>query len=134
MYKFLPHTADFRMYVRAASPEELFKEALLGMMKVLKSDLEAFEDGISESVELKAGDMTVLLIDFLNEVLTLAQTNKEIYTDVDFEAFGETHLKANLRGARVDEFDEDIKAVTYHEADVVQNAKGEWETNLVFDI
>jgi len=86
------------------------------------------------TVTVYASDRTALLVDFLNEALSLAQIHKEVYLSVAFSTFSEIALEATLKGAKVDEFNEDIKAVTYHEADVRQNEKGEWETTLIFDI
>ena len=39
-----------------------------------------------------------------------------------------------LSGTRINNFDEEIKAVTYHEANVIKNKKGLWETCIIFDI
>jgi SHS2 domain-containing protein len=41
---------------------------------------------------------------------------------------------ATIKGNRVSYFDEDIKAVTYHEAAVKQNNEGQLETVIIFDI
>ena len=83
---------------------------------------------------VEAPDTTALLIDFLSEVLALSQINKEIYGRMTFSHFSPTKVEATLGGVMAEKFDEDIKAVTYHEADVRQNEKGEWETMIVFDI
>jgi SHS2 domain-containing protein len=42
-------------------------------------------------------------------------------------------LDAELEGHPVVRFGEDVKAVTYHEADV-QERNGLWSTTLVFDV
>jgi SHS2 domain-containing protein len=38
-----------------------------------------------------------------------------------------------IRGCPVDHFNDDIKAVTYHGAEVVNDA-GKWRTPVIFDI
>lgn len=133
-YEILKHTADLRMKVAGKTLPDLFSEALRGMMSVLKSDAEKGAAAVKRQVVMEAGDTTALLVDFLSEALSLAQTRKEIYTGASFRMFTETSLEAELIGLAVEEFDEDIKAVTYHEADVKRNEMGEWETMLVFDI
>lgn len=138
----LKHTADLRIRVWADSLERLFQDAVFGMMGVLKENFKpqalnhkkSTNPELKREIKIKAGDQTALIVDFLNEALTMAQTNKEVYTGVKFNKISETELEAELNGIPVDEFDEDIKAVTYHEADVRQNESGEWETMLVFDI
>ena len=60
--------------------------------------------------------------------------NEEIYNEVKFLEFSETKLKAKIYGQKVDEFDEDIKAVTYHEVEIIKNDKGGFEAVIVLDI
>lgn len=136
-YEVIEHTADIKIRVWGDSLENLFSEAMLamtGIMSIIPS-LTIVQEGIMQrNVEVEAPDKTALLVDFLSEVLALSQTHKEVYIGVEFGRFSDAELMATLRGVKVNEFDEDIKAVTYHEADVKQNERGEWETPLVFDI
>lgn len=134
-YEIQKHTADVRLRVRGNTAEELFSEALKGMMNIMKHESYSMKQKrIERSITVYASDRTALLVDFLNEALSLAQIHKEVYFNVAFSTFSEIALEAALLGAKVNEFDEDIKAATYHEADVRQNEKGEWETMLVLDI
>ncbi len=79
-------------------------------------------------------DRTTLLIDFLSELLTLAYTEKAIFCYVHIEKMSETQINAIVSGALVDGFEEDVKAVTYHEANVQKNETGNWETIVIVDI
>ena len=133
-YRILEHTADVRMLAEGRTLEELFREALRGMMEVLKAEKK--EGGVESQrrIEIEAAGRTALLVDFLNEALWLAHTHHEAFTRVAFDEISETRLKAALRGWPVEGFGEDIKAVTYHEAEIRENATGNLETVLVFDI
>lgn len=133
-YKVIEHISDLQMKIEADTLQDLFVEAMQGMMAMVKLKIEFAAPKIKREISLKSPDRTALLIDFLNEVLALSQSNKEVYDDISFKKFDETSLEAEIRGFKVLEFDEDIKAVTYHEADVRENSKGVWKTNLVFDI
>lgn len=134
-YEVLSHTADLRLRVRGKTLRELFTEALRGLQAVTRREVgEGRNRMTTRRVALTAPNQTVLLVDFLNEALSLSHIHREVYTNALIEKLADTELAATLTGAPVDCFDEDIKAVTYHEADVKQNAKGEWETMLVFDI
>lgn len=133
-YKILEHTADIRMAVQGRTLEELFSDALAGMASILKSQNASDKKQVERAISLEAPDTTALLIDFLNETLRLAQTNKESYTQVEFKKILPQSLEANLRGFKVQSFEEDIKAVTYHEAEVKRKKDGIWETNIIFDI
>lgn len=135
-YKVLPHTADVRLWVEADSHEELFSAALEGMASLIKDSLAEMSAGkrIEEKLELEAPDVTALLIDFLSAALTLAHQNKAVFTEVAFDSLNETALMCTIKGFETDGFDDDIKAVTYHEAEVKKNRAGRFETMIVFDI
>jgi protein archease len=133
-YTILEHTADVRMRVEARTLEKLFAEALGGMMEVLKPERKKDAAETTRRIELDAPAATPLLVDFLNEALWLAHTHREAFASVAFDAISETHVAAVLRGAPAESFGEDIKAVTYHEAEIRKNAAENLETVLVFDI
>lgn len=139
MYKirFLPHTADVRVRLEAGSQESLFRAALAAMNRLLKR-AGCKKNGRYEldlPVLIEAKDATVLLVDFLSEALSAAYTEKAVYCRIHFEELTRTRLRATLSGRSVAAFDEDIKAVTYHEAEVVHDEKtGRWSTLVVFDI
>lgn len=129
------HTSDIRLAVRADSLEELFRGALEGMAGIMQPGLpEKQSHPLTEALSLAADDTTSLLIDFLSEVLTRMHIRRAIYSAVSFTELTQQTLSAVIAGAPVDGFDKDIKAVTYHEADVKQRATGEWGTTIVFDI
>jgi SHS2 domain-containing protein len=79
-------------------------------------------------------DTTCLLVDYLSDVLTLSYTEKAVFCAVNFHKLEETSLSARIYGRAVEGFDEEIKAVTYHGANVRQNQKKQWETCIIFDI
>lgn len=84
-------------------------------------------------VSVMGKNKTSLLIDFLNEVLTLAHINKEYYPVISIKTLTEEKIEASLRGFQVSKFENDVKAVTYHEAEVI-NESGKWSVSLVLDV
>lgn len=140
-YEFISHTADVRLKIKGDSLEELFLAALQGMGNLIKKNIcsdesiqNSKEEVLKEKIEVVAPDLTSLLIDFLSEVLTASQVNKVVYCKVKFEKIDHNNIKAIIYGTMVENFDEDIKAVTYHEAEVKKNNEGLWETIIIFDI
>ena len=131
----ISHTADLRIRVWGGDYKELFRSAFKCMMKILKKESGAATENASiKNLKVESADITGLLIDFLNEVLYHAETNREIYTGVKFIKFEETALEARLSGFPTAHFDEDIKAVSYHEAEIKKNPEGLFEARIVFDI
>lgn len=133
-YKILEHTADVRMIVQADSLEKLFSEAVYGMMKIIEPKVDNKKEVIERTISLEALDTTALLIDFLNEVLLATHIHKEVYNEAIFKSLSERSLEAKLSGFIAKSLGEDIKAVTYHEAEVKKKKEGTWETMLIFDI
>lgn len=135
-FEILRHTADIRLKAIADNYENLFSAALEGMNYIIKRK---FDKSLSlmnfkDIVNVESIDRSMLLIDFLSEVLTLSHLYKAIYHSVNFKSFTETNLTAEVEGDKVGNFDEDIKAVTYHEAEIRKNEQGLYETIIVFDI
>ena len=133
-FEFLPHTADIRMLVEASTIQELFEAALEGMNAVLHPDDISDPDQQTYNLQISSLDTTSLLIDFLSDVLTTEYERKTIFNFIEIHQLTEKNIEAGLLGSKIKHFAEDIKAVTYHEANVHQNAKGNWETVVIFDI
>lgn len=131
-YTFLPHTADVRIEVEAETEEELFRESLFALCEFVKAI--GSGERREREVEVEAGNATDSLVDFLNEGLWRIHSYREVYDAVEFELCSNTHVKAVLRGHAFEEMQEDVKAVTYHEANVTLSMEGRWTTVLVLDI
>lgn len=132
MFAIEQHTADIRVRVEAGSPGDLFREALAALMHVL-GPVVVSRERVAREIAVDAPDLTALLVDFLNEALGLALVHRETYDSVRFEVLGETSLRGTLEGTPAS-FSEEVKAVTYHEAEVVRRPDGTCSTTLVFDI
>ena len=130
MFEILQHTADVRLRVTASTLEELFADALRGLMAVMHGTASA--GARTEEIELDSVDITALLVDFLNEALVRAHVHRRSFTGASFAALTETHVAATLTSVPA-AFEEDVKAVTYHEAEVRRDGDG-WTTMLVLDI
>jgi len=138
-YKILPHVADVKIQAFSKTKEELFANAMAGMMEILKSQ-PAYRQGrpkadkVTRRIKIKSLDLDALLVDFLSEVLYLIQTNKEIYNEIKFTKFNDRELEGELSGNKVESFGEDIKAVTYHGLEIRKNKDGLYEATILFDI
>ena len=132
-YEILEHTGDVKIKAFGATKEELFGNAMRGMMAVLNPKSEARNPKRRE-VKVESSDINALLVDFLSEVNYLRQVHREAYEKVRFDKFSDTTIEGALKGFQVEEFGEDIKAVTFHALDIHQNPQGLWETDIVFDV
>lgn len=135
-YHFLEHTADIRIRLDANTIGGLFQAGVLSLAEILKPGFCTKQKEFPVRAELKVEslDSTALLVDFLSDILTLCHTNQVIYCKVEVQHLSETDILAKLFGSPVDRFEDDIKAVTYHEAEVRKNKSGGWSSMIIVDI
>ena len=133
-HKILDHTADLRLKCEGSTLEDLFTAAFEGMSQIIKKEYDDSRQGVKKEIILAADNETVLLIDFLSEVLTQSHISRAVFTNLKIKKLKNTEMHAEIYGYKTDGFDEDIKAVTYHEAQIRKNTEGNLETVIVFDI
>lgn len=133
MFELMPHTGDIRVRVAAGTLPILFAEAVRAMMFVLQARPDPSAVPSERHVSVHSTDRTALLVDFLNELLGLSAIRAESFSTVLLRSLTETSLEADVLATRA-QFGEEIKAVTYHEANVAQGHDGTWSTMLVFDL
>ena len=132
-YEILEHKADLKIKAFGKTKEELFLNMMIGMTESQKPEI---EEGarVKREIRIQSLDLPSLLVDFLSEILSLGQINKETYKEVSFRKFSDSEIEGDLVGQGVKGFAEDIKGVTYHELDVHQREDGSWEGIVIFDI
>lgn len=133
-FKILEHKADLKIRVYGKTKKDLFSSALLGMTDNMKAELAEPEKKVGRRIRIKSPGLATLLADFLNEALYLSQLNREAYFDVKFKKFSDTALEGELIGKKIERFNEDIKAATYHGLNIQRNARGIFEAAVLFDI
>ncbi len=74
-----------------------------------------------------------MLVNWLNEILYLQETQREIYQEFKIASLTDTELEATLQGAPSAPTIKFIKAVTFHDLQVRQTEAG-WEATIVVDV
>ncbi len=134
-YEYLPHTADVRIRAIGSDLPDLFDSALKGLCGVLYS--EPFNNDsnmFTSKINLKSIDSSALIIDFLSEALSLMYNNKAVMPQLKISKLENNQIIAELCGFHVDGFSEDIKAVTYHAAEIITNNDNQLEVIITLDI
>ncbi len=133
--RILSHTADIRLLVNANSRHELFSAGILGLNKMMSPGTRKKKYLYHREIRIEAPDLTSLFIDFLNEVLSYNHIDKCIYDKIVDLNLEENHvLSVKMEGFPVKKFNKDIKAVTYHEAEIKQSGAGIYQTMIILDI
>lgn len=136
MATMLEHMTDVAIQVEGPTLSGLYANALGEMNHILSPEtcLNPRHADCCMEFELKAPDPTTLLVDFLSECLALTYIHKALFCFVHFHEIDLHQLRACLYGRWYTELENEIKAVTFHGADVHQNQEGNWETTLLFDL
>ena len=136
MSPLLEHTSDIAIQAEGFTLEDVFSSALLQMDEVLVPGycLPTEHYDCQLRIELRGEDPTVLLVDFLSEALALSYIQKALFCYVYFEAMSEKELAGQLYGRWYEKLENEIKAVTFHEAHLRRDPSGKWGTPVLFDL
>jgi len=126
------HTADWAIRVRGATLPELFANAATGMYSLM-TDLPSIAPTVERSIEVKGVDAEALLVNWLNELIYHTEMDGEVFCEFHIELFEPTHLRATVQAGRGIELKKQIKAVTFHNLQIVLTGDG-YEATLVFDV
>ncbi|WP_042705698.1 archease [Methanomicrobium mobile] len=94
----LDHTADYLFRCRGRSPEELFSESARAMFSIMFENNDATGDAcVTKEIEVESDSLSNLLIDFLSELLFVAEVDCLVLSGVKPKITGNT-LKAEVTG------------------------------------
>lgn len=131
-YQFLSHTADLKIRAWGKTKKELFLNMMRAMEEAKKPEYD-FNKPIERIITVNSFDGGTLLADFLNEVNYYNDVKQEGYQDGNFHKFTQNQLRVKLTGYKVKSFNDDIKAVTYHNLEI-KKEKNLWQATVLFDI
>ncbi|MGC8787038.1 MAG: archease [Anaerolineae bacterium] len=131
-YEQLEHTADLALRIYGQDLRELFANAAFAMFSQL-ADIEHIGTSIIRQVAVEGVDYESLLVNWLNELLYLHDTKREVYASFDIHELVPYQLKATVRGDKNQEIHTVIKGATYHDLAIVQTAEG-YTAIVIFDV
>jgi SHS2 domain-containing protein len=127
----LAHTADWALQVWAPDLTRLLYEAARGMYVLMEIQLEQ-EQSIDIPIELEADDGESLLVAFLSELLYLGEEQGLAFDHFDLDV-QDYRLSGLLHGRLINSQLKEIKAVTYHELEIIDQV-GRLLVTVVFDV
>ena len=135
-FKFVDHTADMGIQVYGESLSLLFQHAAEGLFHII-TDFERIRERESRGISVKAKGLEELLVNWLNELLYLFETQGFLFRRFEVLDLGEYFIEAVACGERLDEGHHailrTIKATTYHQLHVTEGKAG-WEARVIFDL
>ena len=148
----LDHTADFLFRCRGRSPEELFSESARAMFSIMfennditdPNDLNNQSDPdstcVTKTIELESDSLSNLLIDFLSELLFVAEVDCLVLSRVNpkitgnslkAQVFGEPFVLEKHGGGT------EIKGISRSGAEITEVYEGNkryYQAEIIFDV
>jgi SHS2 domain-containing protein len=128
----IEHTADWAIRVRGRDLGELFANAARGMFGLM-ADLDGVALTVERQVALEEFDSETLLVSWLSELLWLNEESDAVFVRYEITALTPTQLQATVWGGPVSSQWKHIKAVTFHDLEIIKTDNG-YEVTLVFDV
>lgn len=129
----IDHTADWALWVYGRTLADLFVHAAQGMTHLMAADPDAIPLTETRRIELDAYDAESLLVDWLTELAYWAEAEQFVGRLFDVTTHSPTHLSATVHGGQAAELQKHIKAVTFHNLEIIETAVG-LEVTIVFDV
>ncbi len=129
-FREIDHTADVAMHVWGDSLPALFQQAAHGLYALAGARTEG-TPAIFRTISLEADDTEILLVNFLSELLFYL--NNGILFQIDRLEINGHRLEGRLEGGKVAEIRREIKAITYHQMQIIQT-NDQFQTDIVLDI
>jgi SHS2 domain-containing protein len=132
-FEVVDHTADWALRVFGRDFSGLLANAALGMGYLMVGDLDGVPIEVERRLELDAFDAETLLVDWLSELAYWAEDEQLVFWEFELSGVTANHLSAVMRGGKAAELQKHIKAVTYHDLEIVETDEGLTVT-IVFDV
>lgn len=132
-FEILEHKADLKIRVKGKTLSELFNNAAFALAVSQKGDENFSNEKIQKEIKIKASDANTLLVDFLNELLYLSDTEELVFPEIEFKKINEKGLEAVASGYKYDNLKIEIKAATFHGLEI-KKEKEKFSAEIIFDI
>jgi len=129
----IEHTADRALIIYGRNLEELFVNAARGLNSLMGADEDLSSTPTTKSIQLDALDAESLLVEWLSELAYWAEAEMLVFSKFDLQNVSPIHVKALIYGNRVSQMEKHIKAVTYHNLEIIKTETG-LEATVVFDV
>jgi protein archease len=110
-YRWVEHTAEVQLEIEAQTEEAVFVDALLALAELLGDDGRG--DHVSRGITVDGGERAVMLLEWLDELVFLAETEDLVPEDVGRIELSDRGLVARI-GCRRGSPRHLVKGATYH--------------------
>jgi len=134
-FEIIDHTADVGIIAYGAGISQAFSNAARALFSLI-IELDSVKEVLYRDIELTASDEESLLVEWLNELIYLFDTEYIIFRRFEVSVLPNARLEARGYGEKVDSsrhrLKTGVKAATYHMLKV--NKGNGYKVQVIFDI
>jgi SHS2 domain-containing protein len=133
-HTFDEHRGEVRLRVEAGTLRAIFEEAARALCELTAGACGAPDETAPPvRIKLRAIDLDALFADWLNEIIYLSETRKEVFPDVHVEQITDQDVVATLHGVEPSVIRTPVKAATMHDLHVGHD-DSHWVASIVLDV
>jgi SHS2 domain-containing protein len=132
-HRWVDHTSEVQLQVGAESLGGLAAEAGRALGLLLLRGEAAEPAGPPRTLAVDSADREALLVDWLNEILFVAETGSWIPVEFEIQEASPNRLRAAARGVSVEDPPVHVKAATFHGLRVAEGENG-LQAEVIFDV
>lgn len=135
-FRAISHTADVGFKLWGPTLADIFIQGALALTGLM-TDRRRLRARQTVAVAIEAADQEMLLVDWLNHLLYLHDTQNFLPRVIEIRELSPFRLRAQLRGEPLDPqrhvLKTGVKAATYHQLAIKPTPSG-WEARIIFDL
>jgi len=132
-HRFEEHTGEVQVHLQAPDLAALYREAGLALAELMAPGASCPDQAETEEIMLEARDTAALLVEFIDELIFRVDTTRRVYAGVEIDHADGSSLRARVRGCVPEAFKTAVKAATFHDLEVREDAEG-CSARLVLDV
>jgi SHS2 domain-containing protein len=136
-FEVIDHTADVGVVAYGADLSQAFANAGRALFSLIVEP-ESVRETLSRDIEVRAPDEESLLVEWLNELIYLFDTENILFRRFEVSELDSGRLRARGYGEKVDssrhQLKTGVKAATYHMLSVSRDEDGGYRVRVIFDI
>jgi SHS2 domain-containing protein len=130
MFRWVEHTAELELELEAPSERAVYEDALEAVAELIG---ERGGPPLTREIEVAAEEPALLLVEWLSELVYLAEIEQFVPEQIASLELGEGRLRATVEGHR-GEATPLIKAVTLHRLEFRRDDTVGWRARVVLDV
>ncbi len=136
-FEFIDHTADVGIIAYGANLGQAFSNAARALFSLI-TELDSINEVLYRDIELVASDEESLLVEWLNGLIYLFDTENILFKRFDVIVLNDRRLKGRGYGEKVDssrhQLKTGVKAATYHMLNVDKDKDSGYRVQVILDI